>query len=432
MTVDCKVGIPIELTIASNLSTLVGNQRRLLPWELLRAEGPTNVPPIGRAHSVSEQAPRSAQVVPNGRNCLQVAVSPMVLKKSTRPCPEDEESPMSGIPIDLRRRRDDLAAQAVSGPVGHIGSRRPDSVRRTTTIDMTWLGGRDDQLRLDGRARDVHTISPTSSPTILDEVCLSVGVGTGRTIEEIGASPAAPFLADLVGTTAGRAFRPRLLQLAAEVQQGQLLYALLDDVPGCVLISPFAWQPWAKVYPDQYANRHRPNVEGICTGFRPGSSGLAEHARLEPIRRTQPVSSLVSPSDPTGWHHVSEPTGVSIRRARWIDVWRRGGLAEVSAGFQDSATHPDGGRIAVHEYVIDALVDTKDHRLLELTPEPRVLPFIECPDAAPISKLIVGQPLTDLRTLIPQMLSGISGCTHLNDALRTLADVPTLLQYLLG
>jgi len=39
---------------------------------------------------------------------------------------------------------------------------------------------------------------------------------------------------------------------------------------------------------------------------------------------------------------------------------------------------------------------------------------------------MVGTLLTDLRAAVLQELKGIAGCTHLNDALRALAEVPAL------
>lgn len=41
---------------------------------------------------------------------------------------------------------------------------------------------------------------------------------------------------------------------------------------------------------------------------------------------------------------------------------------------------------------------------------------------------MVGTPLTDLRTAVLEQLKGIDGCTHLNDVLRSLAEVPVLVR----
>jgi hypothetical protein len=39
---------------------------------------------------------------------------------------------------------------------------------------------------------------------------------------------------------------------------------------------------------------------------------------------------------------------------------------------------------------------------------------------------MLGERLADFRTAVPRMLFKVLGCTHLNDVLRNLADVPTL------
>jgi hypothetical protein len=45
---------------------------------------------------------------------------------------------------------------------------------------------------------------------------------------------------------------------------------------------------------------------------------------------------------------------------------------------------------------------------------------------------MVGTPLTDLRTAVLEQLNGIDGSTHLNDVLRSLAEVPVLVRPLSG
>ena len=115
-----------------------------------------------------------------------------------------------------------------------------------------------------------------------------------------------------------------------------------------------------------------------------------------------------------------------MRRARRIDVWCDT-LIHIDAHFQDSATTPEGSRVALHEYRIRATADPVSLALLSLEAEPRVLPFAECPAAAPNAGRMVGKSLTALREAVLDELRGVAGCTHLNDALRALADVPLLL-----
>jgi hypothetical protein len=59
-----------------------------------------------------------------------------------------------------------------------------------------------------------------------------------------------------------------------------------------------------------------------------------------------------------------------------------------------------------------------------------VLPWDECPGAAGSAARLVGQPVGALRRIVGDELRGTSTCTHLNDLLRSLADVPHLVALL--
>ena len=119
-----------------------------------------------------------------------------------------------------------------------------------------------------------------------------------------------------------------------------------------------------------------------------------------------------------------------MRRARRIDVWREDGGIRIDTAFQDSATSPSGGRIAVHEYLVSAVADPASLVLQTLQVDPRILPYRECPGAAPNAQLLIGSPLKDMRLRVLATLPGTLGCTHLNDVLRSLADVPRLVDAL--
>jgi Protein of unknown function (DUF2889) len=62
--------------------------------------------------------------------------------------------------------------------------------------------------------------------------------------------------------------------------------------------------------------------------------------------------------------------------------------------------------------------------------EPRVLPYRECPNAAPNATRMIGQRLADFRQSVITTLPNTLGCTHLNDVLRSLAEVPQLAENL--
>jgi hypothetical protein len=100
--------------------------------------------------------------------------------------------------------------------------------------------------------------------------------------------------------------------------------------------------------------------------------------------------------------------------------------------FQDSATVPSGGRVAVHEYEVHLRAAPGTFEVLELEAVPRVLPFGECPAAVTRIGQLVGTPLGDLRDEVLARLKTTEGCTHLNDQLRALAEVPALVAHLTG
>jgi hypothetical protein len=100
----------------------------------------------------------------------------------------------------------------------------------------------------------------------------------------------------------------------------------------------------------------------------------------------------------------------------------------IDAAFQDSASRPDGGRMALHEYRLTATADPGSMLITSITAQPRILPFPECPSATHNLRRLLGVPLIELRERVLDQLRGTDGCTHLNDALRALAAVPALME----
>ena len=151
-----------------------------------------------------------------------------------------------------------------------------------------------------------------------------------------------------------------------------------------------------------------------------------------PDLRRNDVLPLENPSDPAGWHTMADASGPTMRRARRIDLWRDDGTIRIDAGFQDSGNAPDGGRVAIHEYRLHAIVDAETMVVRALQALPLILPFPECPAASINASRMIGQPIGDFRQLVLDILPGTHGCTHLNDVLRALADVPALAARLRG
>lgn len=169
-------------------------------------------------------------------------------------------------------------------------------------------------------------------------------------------------------------------------------------------------------------------MEGICTGFAPGSSALARGPDRGPSGGA-PSPDLRNPDDPEGWHFYAAQNDVGMRRARRIDVTIGDAIA-VDAAFQDSASRPDGGRMVLHEYRLAVTADLESLRITSIEAIPHVLPFPECPSATLNVARLIGAPLGELRERVLAEFKGTAGCTHLNDAMRALAEVPALVEHL--
>src|ERR1700733_6985171 len=122
--------------------------------------------------------------------------------------------------------------------------RRPGSVRRTSTIDMVWLGGHGEPLELVGRAPAL--LSPVAAPpTVLDEATMQVTIPGSRTVGAISVTPARPDIQGLVGAVGGSDLRNAIERvLPGEREAATPLHFLLDDIAGTSLIAGFAWSRW--------------------------------------------------------------------------------------------------------------------------------------------------------------------------------------------
>jgi Protein of unknown function (DUF2889) len=317
-------------------------------------------------------------------------------------------------------------------PIGPAPLRRPGSIRRTSTIDTSWPEGYGQPMVMAGHARDVWTPIGGGAAIVLAEDRYCILASPRREILTISVAPDRPEVQQLVGIRAGGESRSALMQIMAKERiKGSPLYLILDDFAGASLVAGWIWSRWVddwgalaeKAGLAKTAGRGG-NMEGVCTGFAPGSSALL---RVGPDKGQSctPVPSLLNPDDLDGWHTLGIQEGVGMRRARRIDVWReRDGLA-IDIGFQDSGTTPEGGdRMAIHEYHVVARAE--QGRLVKIEVDPRILPFVECPGAVAHAQRMLDAPLADLRTKVLETLPGTLGCTHLNDVLRSMAEVPQL------
>jgi len=286
-------------------------------------------------------------------------------------------------------------------------------------------------LTIVGRARDVAT-DAAGRARVLGEGEIKVEIDAARRAAAITTTPAVA-VDDLRGASVGRGFRARLAELLpSEAAERSPLYLLLDDLPVAALISGYAdlyrRDPEVTLEESTPSGRSAAVRVDICAGW------ASDATMITSIRQGQPFPVPVGPpapalasADAIGWHEISELAAGAMRRRRRLDVWRAdAGALVVNAMFRDTHLSDDGEETVLHEWSVDAAVESSTGIISSCEATPHALPWVECPMAAASAHRLVGIEVTLLRTLVNQELRGTSTCTHLNDLLRSLADVATL------
>jgi hypothetical protein len=265
---------------------------------------------------------------------------------------------------------------------------------------------------------------------VVGEAEMLAVVAADRRVEAVEVVPERPGIEGLVGTQGGSYLRTAIDRvLPGERESATPLYLLLDDVAGTSLIAGFAW---TRHGPTQL-RPERPSEFGvrkgriICSGLRPGGTAqLAISDGRADLHSVRQAGALVTGDDPLAWHEFPERPVVCMRRHRRVDVVVDGTELVVDAFFRDSCWEPDGSEIALHEYTVRARVDTASLTLADVEATPHVLPFPECQWAPEHVALLIGRPVRSFRTDVQSTLTELQACTHLNDMLRCLAEVPAL------
>jgi Protein of unknown function (DUF2889) len=340
--------------------------------------------------------------------------------------------------------RDLHPRHGIHEPTSGTPPRLPGSARRTTTIDMLRPAGPHGPLELAGRGRDLLTGSGGAGRELASASCHAViDFLGGRLLTELSTSPGRP-LDGLLGTRVSSGFRGRLDATDPSLNTDDtLLYQLLDDFPVATLVSGHAVGAALEPGQELPPMAGRPGfMPDMCAGFATGGTimnGIGADGR-PPVVTGPGAPSLADGADPAAWHATTPLPPGSMRRARRIDVRPMPDVAPgaaagrpvtsapamVDAMFRDSYVLPDGTETIIHEYTLTARID--DGTVMTCAARPRVLPWVECPAAAASAARLAGQPLRSLRSHVHASFSGTSTCTHLNDMLRALADVPVLLE----
>jgi hypothetical protein len=262
----------------------------------------------------------------------------------------------------------------------------------------------------------------------LDEAHLDVDIDFlgGRIVRAIRSEPDEPGLAGLVGIRASSGFRRAAVAAAPQhAAAGDLLHQLLDDVPGTSLISGYAVSSLGPPQTPRTAGLNQRS--DVCAGFQAGGEMMQIIDRQGWVPMTiGPVAPDVSQSDPAGWPPLALIEPGSMRRRRLLDVASSGARFLVFAWFRDTLRRLDGTETVLHEYHVTATVESELWRITEIKAVDHVLPWVECPQAAGSATRLVGAPVSTLREDIRIGFVGTTTCTHLNDQLRSLTDVPVL------
>jgi hypothetical protein len=306
---------------------------------------------------------------------------------------------------------------------------------------VSWPDGEQADRLFIGRVRDYLTPAAGGPGTLLDQAEFRARLDEDKTINAIVAEPSFPGIERLVGMRGGNHLRLFIKETMPDlIADGAPIYLALDDISGTALVSAFAWSHW---HGGDIAERMRARFDpaeiqqmmaariNVCWGLAEGNSGVTGEGPTRDVAGAD-AGDVRNPADPEGWHELADIDGPGFRRARRIDVTRdsAAGVIRIDAAFQDSVKLKGGGRGAIHEYNIAATVDPDTLELLTLEPEARILPFSECPGAIHNAKRLIGSRISDVRASVLAQLRGPEGCTHLNDALRALAEVPKLAGYL--
>jgi hypothetical protein len=325
-------------------------------------------------------------------------------------------------------------------PLVTTTARRPGSIRRTSNIDTTRPEGFGGNPVVDGRARDLRT-NLDGSTEVVAEATVEIALSPTQKILSLRTSPEFPALEQLVGAQAGAGFRSRLNEIVATgaaCEDGSPLYLLLDDLPGATLVSGYALHSsgaWDAPVTSGPATP-RPGLDfssrgDLCAGWANDATMMVH------IRQTGsipvplgPVAPVLEPADdPLSWHTMAPLSAHTVRRRRRLDLIPPAGPVaahQIDLHFRDSHVDDEGRETIMHEYTVTGSVNGSTGRIVDVTAVAQVLPWLECPGAVASAQRIAGMELALLRPVVRKEFVGRSTCTHLNDSLRSLADLATL------
>ena len=231
-----------------------------------------------------------------------------------------------------------------------------------------------------------------------------------------------------------------------------LVRQLLEDLPAAALISGYSSLRLARRRGARPGDLTPPAVlehmRDMCSGWRAEGSAAKSIAAGEGVPvQDCPVAPVLEGQGTTAtsaaatggattaewaWHTIPTLEADCMRRRRLVDVSfddEHGASAHLWAMFRDTVGERDGSERVLHEYALTGRLERSERGMLlaSVRAEPRVLPFSECPAAAAEVGALVGTAVSDLTSVVPEVLLGVSSCTHLNDLLRNVGGLAGLL-----
>jgi hypothetical protein len=307
-------------------------------------------------------------------------------------------------------------------PVTGTPQRASGSVRRTATIDSVRPEGWAGRVEVAARARDLLTRTDGTTSTLAREHLTAV-LSADRVLRAIEHPDAR--------------LRARALDLLAdEAGRGSLLNLLVDDLPGASLVAGYALQRDPQWPSRRVAAEHLSGMDDLCAGWARDAT-ILQVVRAEGVIPVPTTAAVVvgDADDPDAWHELPPLPAGAMRRARRIDVVADD-PARATVGFdvhfRDSHVDARDGEGAVHEYTVRGRFAPATRTIVAIEGAAPVLPWTECPGALVSVARLAGSATDDLRARVRTDFTGPSTCTHLNDVLRSLADLPVLVGMLDG
>ncbi len=322
--------------------------------------------------------------------------------------------------------------ELIVDPTTTTEPRRQHSARRTSNIDILPGATRPmmaSGFSLRGRSRDVFT-DTRGEASVTAEATIHADLGPGRVLSALTTDPALESLSALVGLPVAGGFRAAVEQNAGHhVAEKTPLHTLLDDLPVAALIAGYAdlyTRPTDDTMPAASGARTGLQAD-ICAGWQSEGTMLSAIARdgKIPIPVGPDAPRIERADDELSWHAMDELPIGAMRRRRLVDVTATD-VVEIRAMFRDTHVDDDGRETVLHEYELRVDADPATLEVTSSVAVPRVLPWIECPQAVASAGRLVGHRIGGLRTLVRTDLRGTSTCTHLNDLLRSIDDVVAL------